>query len=88
MRHIVTAAQMKARDQYTITEIGVPSSVLMERASYAIAEEVLSYLKQSGRSGRVLCVCGSGNNGGDGAACARILHMKGIRADLCLAGKE
>ena len=88
MRHIVTAAQMKARDQYTITEIGVPSSVLMERASYAIAEEVLSYLEQSGRTGRVLCVCGSGNNGGDGAACARILHMKGIRADLYLAGKE
>ncbi len=88
MRHIVTAAQMKARDQYTITELGVPSSVLMERASLAIAEEVISYLEKSGRNGRVLCVCGSGNNGGDGAACARILFLKGFRADIYLVGKE
>lgn len=88
MRHIVTAAQMKARDQYTITEIGVPSSVLMERASLAIAEEALSYFKASGKHGRVLCVCGTGNNGGDGAACARILSMKGVEADLFLAGNE
>lgn len=88
MKHIVTADQMKLRDRYSITEIGIPSSVLMERASFEIAEEVLAYLRETGRKGHVLCVCGSGNNGGDGAACARILTLKGVSCDLYLAGNE
>lgn len=86
MKHILTAAQMKARDEYTIREIGVPSAVLMERAALAIAEEVLSLIREERRPARVLCVCGSGNNGGDGAACARILHLKGVDASIYVAG--
>ncbi|MDO4804147.1 MAG: NAD(P)H-hydrate dehydratase [Lachnospiraceae bacterium] len=88
MRHILTASQMQARDLYMINEIGVPSSVLMERAALAIADEAASYLERAGKCGRVLCVCGSGNNGGDGAACARILFLRGIDADLYIAGDE
>ena len=86
MKHILTAAQMKARDEYTIREIGVPSAVLMERAALAIAEEVISLIREERRPVRVLCVCGSGNNGGDGVACARILHLKGIDASIHVAG--
>ncbi len=29
----ITAAQMRAKDQFTINQIGIPSLVLMERAS-------------------------------------------------------
>jgi NAD(P)H-hydrate epimerase len=36
---------------------------------------------------RVLIVCGSGNNGGDGAAIARMLHGKGTAVDLLLLGR-
>ena len=86
MKHIVTAEQMRARDNYTIKNLGIPSAVLMERAALGIAREVIQKYEELGSKGRVLCVCGTGNNGGDGAACARILHMKGVRADLFIVG--
>ena len=86
MKHIVTAEQMRTRDNYTIKSLGIPSAVLMERAALGIAREVIQKYEELGSKGRVLCVCGTGNNGGDGAACARILHMKGVRADLFIVG--
>ncbi|HUM82501.1 MAG TPA: NAD(P)H-hydrate dehydratase [Lachnospiraceae bacterium] len=89
MKNIVTAAQMKECDRDTITNLGIPSLVLMERAALGIAEEVLGYLIVSGKekTGRVLCVCGTGNNGGDGIACARILFMKGINTEIFYTGE-
>jgi len=45
---------------------------LMERAGNAVAELVLRRFP-----GRVTVVCGGGNNGGDGAVCARILRERG-----------
>ena len=41
MKHIVTAEQMRARDNYTIKNLGIPSAVLMERAALGIAREVI-----------------------------------------------
>lgn len=89
MYQALMAAQMKECDTYMIEDIGIPSAVLMERASLAVAEDVLSYADHkeipAGKL-RVLSVCGSGNNGGDGVAAARILYLKGITASLYLAG--
>ena len=33
-------------------------------------------------------VCGSGNNGGDGIAIARLFHLKGVRAEFYMAGNK
>jgi hydroxyethylthiazole kinase-like uncharacterized protein yjeF len=82
---LVTAAEMKALDAYTIQEIGVPSMVLMERAALA-AVDVL-YEKHFDLT-KVLCICGTGNNGGDGLAVARLLHLKGIRVQALLIGNS
>lgn len=74
MQKIVTCSQMKALDSHTITEMGVPSLVLMERAALSVVEEI----RKEGRDpGKILAVCGTGNNGGDGIAIARILHLQG-----------
>lgn len=74
MIYLPTGEQMRRADLYTIEEIGVPSMVLMERAALEVVrcmeEEQLDFRK-------VLVVCGSGNNGGDGYAIARLLHLKG-----------
>ena len=86
MKRILTAAQMKQADRNTIETMGVPSLVLMERAALSCVEEL-----QNGTwdTGKVLAVCGPGNNGGDGAAIARILKTKGVEAELfCLGNPE
>lgn len=83
MKQIVNSRQMKALDQYTIQQMGIPSLVLMERASLAVVEE----LKKGFDLTKILVLCGSGNNGGDGIAIARMLHLEGYRVDLYLAGK-
>ena len=69
---ILTAAQMKACDGYTIHTLGVPSRVLMERAA---AKAVAFLLDRTDLfpAGPVVLLCGSGNNGGDGLAMARFL---------------
>ncbi len=49
-----------------------PMDELMERAGTAVAEAVIARFE-----GRVTVVCGSGNNGGDGRVCARVLRERG-----------
>ena len=69
---ILTAAQMKACDDYTIHTLRVPSRVLMERAA---AKAVTFLLDRADLfpAGPVVLLCGSGNNGGDSLAMARFL---------------
>ena len=85
MRYIVDAAKMKAIDNYTMNEVGIPSLVLMERAAMSVVDAML---KSIDKNDKILCVCGTGNNGGDGIAVARILYHKGFRADIFLLGEE
>ena len=86
MNYLVTQEEMRAYDIYTIEQIGIPALVLMERAALAVAERVKSVLQD--RKGKVLCVCGSGNNGGDGLALARLLLDEGIEVQAVFLGEE
>ena len=86
MKQIVTCKEMKALDANTIEKMGVPSCVLMERAALKTAEEIERVLDARKKQERILCVCGSGNNGGDGAAVARILKLHGYQTSLYLIG--
>ncbi len=70
---ILTNAQMREADEYTINELGVASLDLMERAGVALADEA----ERLAPTGSILCVCGGGNNGGDGFVCARVLKERG-----------
>jgi len=83
MKKIVTNSQMKTLDNYTINVMEMPSLLLMERAALA-AVDVLKTEKFN--LSKVLIVCGTGNNGGDGLAIARLLHLSGVKADVYLAG--
>lgn len=74
MTKTVTAAEMKHFDQFTINTIGIPSMVLMERASLAIRDTVLHDYPTAQR---ISIVTGSGNNGGDGLCAGRLLHIAG-----------
>ena len=81
MQTVVTCEEMKALDSGTIEKKGIPSLVLMERASLAVADQAEKHLAPGGK---VLCVCGNGNNGGDGLAAARILRGRGYQAEVYL----
>lgn len=83
MRYLVSGAQMKEIDRFTIQEVGIPSLVLMERAAMAVAEEAH---RAAGPGGRVLAAAGLGNNGADAVAAARMLKEKGHPAAVILAG--
>ena len=82
----VNAAQMKAVDQYTIQKLGVPSLELMEHAAQACVQ-VLEDEKVD--LSHVCVVCGSGNNGGDGFAIARILQNNRYSVEtFCVGNPE
>lgn len=85
MRTLVTAKQMKAVDAHTIRRVGIPSMVLMERAALCVAEAAMSAAKETDV---VWAVCGTGNNGADGVAAARMLFLKGYRAVIFVVGSE
>ena len=90
MRRLVTGKQMKEIDAYAIQTIGILSMVLMERAALAVADELMQEYQRRGRKpvldARVLVFCGTGNNGADGAAIARILHLRGISVSIITVG--
>ncbi|MDE7300028.1 MAG: NAD(P)H-hydrate dehydratase [Lachnospiraceae bacterium] len=87
MNYIVDAKQMREIDRRTIEEIGIPALVLMERAAQAVAAQAEKMAEEFGgrKAARILAVCGSGGNGGDAAAAARILHLRGYSVEILAA---
>lgn len=85
MKYLLTSSEMKACDTATIEYYGVPSAVLMERAALSVVEEVL---QRYPHANSFLAVCGSGNNGGDGIAIARLLFLKGFDVRIAFVGKR
>ncbi len=69
----LTPAAARALDRAAIERCGIPSILLMEHAAIGVGE-VVRRLCAERRIRRVHVACGTGNNGGDGWAVARILH--------------
>lgn len=88
MNYALTAQQMKAVDQFSIQTVGIPSLVLMERAALAVAEaaEKMAEKRSLGKNAEILAVCGTGNNGADGVAAARILAGRGYAVRILFVG--
>ncbi len=86
VRYVLNEKQMQEIDRRTIEQIGIPSMVLMERASMAVAAAVEELLQ--GKNGKVLAICGIGGNGGDAVAAARMLHLKGYKAEVYTAWEQ
>ena len=82
MQELVTAIQMRRSDAHTIEHQNMPSAVLMERAALSVVDVLL----QNHDPKRILAVCGTGHNGGDGVAAARILTLRGYQAEIFPVG--
>ncbi len=83
---IVTVEQMRQIDQ-ECARLGTPTSVLMENAGKAVAEETRRHLGNL-ENQHILCLIGPGNNGGDGLVAARYLHDWGSRVSLYLCSQR
>lgn len=75
---ILSKEEMQAADKRMIETIGVPGIVLMEHAAIKLKESTKK---------KALIVCGSGNNGGDGLALARLLYLEKKKPTLLLMTK-
>lgn len=86
MQKVLTAAEMREVDRLTTEEYGIPSIVLMENAAHAVVRVIADKLGGSVKGKSILVLCGEGNNGGDGAAIARILFLNGAKVEAYVLG--
>lgn len=86
MQKVLTAAEMREVDRLTTEKYGIPPLILMENAAQAAASVIAEKLGGSVEGRSVLILCGRGNNGGDGAALARVLWQRGADVEVCLFG--
>ena len=78
---------MREVDRLTTERYGIPSILLMENAAHAVARVISEKLGGSVKGKSILILCGKGNNGGDGAALARILSDFGGVVEVTLFGR-
>jgi hydroxyethylthiazole kinase-like uncharacterized protein yjeF len=75
MLPLLIASQIREADAYTITNEPISSIDLMERASKAFVGWFINHFQDKKKS--ISVYCGTGNNGGDGLAIARLLDDHG-----------
>ena len=78
---LFTTTQIKSLDTYTIANEPIASIDLMERAANAITEYLLRFF---GETKKLTVIAGTGNNGGDGLATARLLAVCGFEVEVLL----
>ncbi|MCM1118976.1 MAG: NAD(P)H-hydrate dehydratase [bacterium] len=87
MKYVVDSRQMKQYEETVIDTMGMPALTLMERAAMAVAEEIRAYAVSTQMAEkRLLVVAGSGNNGADGMAVARLLSLEGWQVTVYQTG--
>ncbi len=88
MRYAVSSAEMKICDRNTSEYFGIDSAILMERAALEVCDVIDDFREKRNTKRRLSCLvlCGVGNNGGDGAAIARLLHQRGYSVSYCVIG--
>ncbi len=79
---ILTPQEMNRCDSYTI-EMGISSTVLMERAAHSVVHAIVD--EKGFIPKRTLIVCGKGNNAGDGLCIARELSDLSSECTILMA---
>ena len=71
MNTLITPQAMREGEARYFAASGIPSIEVMERAATALARAIAAELPTGAT---IYFACGTGGNGGDGTACARLLH--------------
>lgn len=83
MQLLLTSSQIRAIDAYTIAHEPIASIDLMERAAQAFMDCFVKHYPDKEK--HIAIYCGTGNNGGDGLAIARLLykaHYKNVSVKI------
>ena len=83
---IASVNEMRFMDQQAIERLGISEDILMENA--ALAAVNLLQREVGIRDKKFVIFCGSGNNGGDGLAVARLIHSHGGQVKILLRGRH
>ncbi len=83
MKYLVNGTEIKKWEKQAMENYKLPSLLLMERAALAVVEELTN---GSYDLSKILIACGTGNNGGDGLAAARLLKNDGYDVSVCVVG--
>lgn len=81
---VLSRDQMRALDRHAMDACGISGLVLMENAGRGAAEIIEARARM--RSGPIVIICGTGNNGGDGFVVARRLTARGLSVRVFFAG--
>lgn len=81
MLKILSSAQIRQLDKFTIENEPISSIDLMERACQAFTQWFVQHIEPDRHVG---VICGPGNNGGDGLGIARLLAASGYRTAVWL----
>lgn len=87
MQPVLAAEQIREIDRLTVENYNTSSLLLMEAASAACMDAIVTRLDGHVAGKTALILCGKGNNGGDGAALARAMSREGMHASVILFGK-
>ena len=83
---VLTPGDMKKTEQKAF-ERGMNATLLMEHAALRVVDALQEALGGQCENRRVLFLCGTGNNGGDGLAAARLFAGRGGQAAVLLSGR-
>lgn len=85
MKPVLTRHEARELDRRATAEANIPSLELMEKAGHGAAELVLERFPDAQK---IVIVCGTGNNGGDGFVVARLLTTHGRNVRVLLVGAQ
>ncbi len=84
MKWISLTEEMRRADAYASEEMKIPSLLLMEAAARSVALRLCELVDRENDD--ILFLCGVGNNGGDGFACARMMKHLGYSVRVFYTG--
>ncbi|MGI0026011.1 MAG: NAD(P)H-hydrate epimerase, partial [Nitrososphaera sp.] len=82
----ITSDQMYRIEENGHTSLGMRRFLMMENAGHGLADYIVSKFKGRIRNKKIVAVCGTGNNGGDGFVASRHLAGYGARITIVLLG--
>ncbi len=84
MNVITTEEMKKIEEEYH--NLGYSRTLMMENAGRAVADEIERRIDPL-KDVKIVILCGTGNNGGDGASAARHLALRGYNVEVFLLGE-